>query len=171
MAPARNDLATAIELPSDLEIVMTRVFDAPPRLVYAAWTNPELVPRWWCCGDDGYSMPTCTVDLRVGGAYRFVMRSPDGQMFPLAGEYRELVPPARIVKTQRFDVPPYDKDEMMITMTFEPRGERTLFTSRTLYSSKAVRDAQLARLQQGALGAIDRLADLVGILAHARSAS
>ena len=87
--------ATALEIttPGDREIVMTRVFDAPRELVFDAHTKPELVKRW-LLGPDGWSMPVCEIDLRVGGAYRYVWRrDTDGTEMGMGGVYREIVPP------------------------------------------------------------------------------
>src|ERR671933_1431990 len=93
--------ATTFTTPSDREIVMRRVFDAPRRLVFDAWTTPELFARWF--GARGWSVPVCEIDLRPGGRYRYVMRGPDGQEVAMAGVYREVVPPERLVTTERFE--------------------------------------------------------------------
>src|SRR5688572_2935425 len=94
-----------VTTPSDREIVMTRLFDAPRQLVFDAWTRPELLKRW-LLGPPGHDMIVCDIDLRVGGAYRFVWSNPDGTSFGLGGVYRELEAPARIVSTERFEEDP-----------------------------------------------------------------
>ena len=93
-----------VTTPSEREIAMTRVFDAPRRLVFDAWTRPELLKRWLGVRG-GWSFAVCEVDLRVGGAYRFVWRGPNGKEMGMGGVYREIVPPERLVATELFDDP------------------------------------------------------------------
>src|SRR5260370_3865932 len=90
----------------DREIVMTRAFDAPRRLVFDALTKPELVKRW-LLGPPGWSMPICEIDLRVGGTYRYVWRNTDGREMGSGGVFREIVRPERIVATEKFEQPWY----------------------------------------------------------------
>jgi uncharacterized protein YndB with AHSA1/START domain len=85
---------------NERKLVITRIFDAPPELVWKAWTDPELIQRWW--GPNGFDLPTCRNDFRVGGRYLFCMRSPDGQNYWNTGIYREIVPLERIVYTDSF---------------------------------------------------------------------
>src|SRR5215203_6188793 len=91
-----------VTTPTEREIVMTRSFDAPRRLVFDAWTKPELV-RQWLLGPPGWTMPVCEIDLRVGGKYRYVWRGPDGTEMGMGGVHREVLPPEKIVCTQLFD--------------------------------------------------------------------
>ena len=84
------------------EIVMTRMFDAPRGLVFKAYTTPELVRRW-LLGPEGWSMPVCEIDLKVGGRYRFLWRHADGQEMGMGGVYREVIAPERLVSTEVFD--------------------------------------------------------------------
>src|SRR5678816_4821424 len=86
----------------DRELVMARVFDAPRHLVFEACSKPELVRRW-LLGPDGWSMPVCEIDLRVGGSYRYVWRHSDGREMGMGGVYREIIVPERIVATEKFD--------------------------------------------------------------------
>ena len=88
--------------PTDREIVMTRLFDAPRHLVYEAMTKPEHVKQWWGRLGEGYSVPVCEIDLRVGGRWRFVNRHPNGEA-AFHGEYREIAPPSRLVFTEIFE--------------------------------------------------------------------
>src|SRR2546430_1875665 len=90
---------TTFATPSDREIVMTRVVDAPRRLVWEAWTNPQHVPRW-LLGPEGWSMPICEIDLRPGGAWHFGWRRGDGTEMEMRGLYREVTPPERLVTTE-----------------------------------------------------------------------
>ena len=98
LAPARNPLT--LMLPSDREILMTRVFDAPRRLVFEAWTKPEHVRRWYGCA--AVTLEVCEIDLRVGGAYRYTLRGPDGVTHTMQGVYREIAPPGRLVYTEQY---------------------------------------------------------------------
>jgi len=88
------------EAPGERELVITRVFDAPRELVWKAWIDPERVRRWW--GPKNFTAPVCKIDLRVGGAYLYCMRSPEGKDYWSRGVYREIVPPERIVCTDSF---------------------------------------------------------------------
>src|SRR5258705_10886957 len=91
--------ALQITTPSDREIVVTRVFDAPRRLVFEAWTNPKHVPRW-LLGPDGWTMPVCEIDLRPGGSWHFVWRKSNGTEMAMRGAYREVTPPERLGNTE-----------------------------------------------------------------------
>ena len=91
-----------VTTPSEREIAMTRVFDAPASMVFDAWTKPELLKRWLGVRN-GWEMAVCEVDLKVGGAYRWVWRGPDGNEMGVGGVYREIVRPERLVATEKFD--------------------------------------------------------------------
>jgi len=91
-----------VTMPSEQEIRMTRLFDAPRHLVFEAMTKPEHVKQWWGCLGEGYSVPVCEIDLRPGGAWRFVNRHPKGEA-AFHGEYREITPPSRLVFTEIFE--------------------------------------------------------------------
>src|SRR3989454_4488921 len=104
--PGTSKVKLQITTPSDREIAMTRVFDAPRSLVFDAFTKPELVKQW-LLGPPGWSMPVCEIDLRVGGTYRYVWRHANGNEMGMGGVYREIVAPERIVATQKFDEPWY----------------------------------------------------------------
>ena len=103
VARVANSETFTVTTPSDVEIRMTRLFDAPRRLVFEAMTRPEHVRRWWGILDDGYSVPVCEIDLRPGGKWRFVGRTPEGDIPAFYGEFREIVPPERIVQTECFE--------------------------------------------------------------------
>jgi uncharacterized protein YndB with AHSA1/START domain len=127
---------------SDRELVMTRVFDAPRQLVFDAWTKPELLQKWLGVRG-GWTMPVCEVDLRVGGAYRFVWRSEKGAEMGVGGVYREVVRPERIVNTERFDDAWYP-GEALITHDLEERSGKTTSTVTIRYESTEARDQVLA---------------------------
>lgn len=149
-----------VTTPSDCEIALTRVFDAPRGLVFDALTRPELVKRWML-GNMGASMPVCEIDLRTGGAYRFVWRNPDGAEMAMTGVYREIVRPERIVNTQRFDTP-WLAGEFVLTTTLTESGGRTTFISTTLFDSRETRDKMLkSGMESGASASYDRLAEML----------
>ncbi len=126
----------------DLEIVMTRDFDAPRDLIFDAWTKPDLLKRWLGVRA-GWSLAICEVDLKVGGAYRFVWRKgPDGPGMVMRGVYREIVPPERLVCTERFD-DPWFPGESLNTLVLIEQGGRTTLTSTSLYESREARDVVL----------------------------
>jgi uncharacterized protein YndB with AHSA1/START domain len=141
----------------DREIVMTRVFDAPRPLVFAAFTRPELLKRWF--GPRGWSLVVCEVDLKVGGTFRFVLRGPDGAEIGMRGVYRELVPPERSVHMESFDQFP---GESQVTTVLVEQGGKTTLTATVLYPSQEVRDAVVkSGMEHGAAESYDRLAELL----------
>lgn len=141
--------------PSDLEIVMERVFDAPRRLVFEAMTKPEYVRRWYACFE-GHTMPVCEIDFRVGGRWRFVTRMPDGNEFAFHGEYREIVAPERIVQTEIFE--PFPDEVTLCTMTLDERDGKTYYRTHVLHRTKEGCDGHLASgMEHGADLALDRL--------------
>lgn len=150
-----------VTTPSDREIVMTRVFDAPRRLVFDAHTKPELVQRW-LLGPPGWSMPVCEIDLRVGGKYRYVWRrDTDGTRMGMGGVYREIVAPERIVNTERFDEPWYPGEGLGTLVLTERQGKTTL-TNTMRYESRAARDGVLkSGMEKGVAVSYDRLAELL----------
>lgn len=130
-----------ITTPSEREIAMTRVFDAPRELVFDAWTKPELLKRWLGVRN-GWSLEVCEVDLKVGGAFRFVWRGPDGAEMGMGGVYREIVRPERLVSTERFDDPWYE-GEALDTIELVEQDGKTTATTTVLYESHEIRDAVL----------------------------
>ncbi len=149
-----------VSTPSDREVALTRMFNAPRSLVFDALTKPELVKRWML-GNMGAAMPVCEIDLRVGGAYRFVWRKPDGSDFTMTGIYREIVRPERIVNTQCFDTP-WLPGELLLTTTLVESGGKTTFTTTTLFDSVEMRDKMLkGGMESGASASYDRLAEVL----------
>ena len=148
--------ATTYTTPSDREIAMTRVFDAPRRLVWEAWTNPEHVPHWML-GPEGWTMPVCEIDLRPGGAWRFVWRREDGSEMAMTGVYQEIVAPERLVNTEAWGG---DWPETLNTLILTEENGKTRMESRMLYPSKEARDAALQTgMKEGADQSFDRLED------------
>jgi uncharacterized protein YndB with AHSA1/START domain len=145
----------------DREIVITRTFDAPRKLVFDAFTKPELVKQW-LLGPDGWSMPVCEIDLKVGGKYRYVWRrNKDGTEMGMGGVYREIVVPERIVATEKFDQSWYP-GEAVGTFVLTELGEKTTLTQTILYESREARDGVLmSDMEKGIVASYDRLADLL----------
>ena len=160
----QNTESFQVTTPSDREIAMTRVFDAPRRLVFDAWTKPELLRRWLGVRA-GWTMVVCEVDLKVGGAYRYVWRGPAGDM-GMGGVFREVVRPERIVSTEVFDDPWY-AGEALDTLVMVESGGKTTVTTTVRYVSQQVRDAVLASgMSRGVAESYDVLADVLSSIAH-----
>jgi uncharacterized protein YndB with AHSA1/START domain len=157
----KNTLALQIKAQGDREIVMTRVFDAPRKLVFDAFTKPELLKQW-LLGPPGWSMPVCEIDLRIGGRYRYVWRrDTDGTEMGCGGVYREIVPPERLVHTEQFDNPWYPGESLITTVLDEQRGKTTL-TATMLYESRDARGGILkSGMESGVAASYDRLAELL----------
>jgi uncharacterized protein YndB with AHSA1/START domain len=125
--------------PSDREIVITRVFNAPRRLVFEAYTNPAHLPHWML-GPQGWSMPVCEVDLRVGGSWHFAWRHTDGTEMAMRGVYQEIVPPERLVSSDSWGG---EWPETLNTLVLSEQDGKTRITQHLLYPSKEARDAAL----------------------------
>lgn len=155
----RNVGQLTVSTPTEREIVMTRVFDAPRHLVFEAMTTPELLKRW-LLGPDGWTLPVCEVDLREGGAYRYVWEKGETRM-GMGGIYREISAPERIVQTEVFDDAWYPGEAINTTVLSEENG-RTTMTLTILYQSKEARDGVLASpMEEGVGASYDRLAELL----------
>jgi uncharacterized protein YndB with AHSA1/START domain len=137
MTAVPSSRRATVTLPADKQILITREFDAPRRLVYKAWTTPELVRRWWS-GHRG-EMTVVEMDFRVGGAWRYVMIASGGHEVGFHGEYREIVPDERIVWTEVYEGAP-GGEPALVTATFSEQGGRTTLSLLTEVDSKAVRD-------------------------------
>ena len=149
---------TKITLPSDTEVLITREFDAPRDLVFKAMSDPDLIPRWW--GPRAYTTTVEKMDFRPGGRWRFINGFPDGSTTAFRGEYREIVPPERIVQT--FEWEPMAGHISVETATFTERDGRTLFADRTVFASKEDRDAMIqSGMEKGLRETHDRLAELL----------
>jgi len=156
---AANSGSFTVTTPSDQEIRMTRLFNAPRHLVFEAMTKPEHVVQWWGRLGDGYSVPVCEIDLRVGGRWRFVNRHPRGEA-AFHGEYREIEPPSRVVFTEIFEE--FPDTVSVVTAEFAEEGGKTRLTATVRYPSLEVRDMVLATgMATGAGISYDRLEDLV----------
>ncbi len=148
---------TTVTLPSDRELVITRTFDAPRRLVFAALTQPEHVRRWY--GPRRLALTVCEIDLRPGGAWRYVLRDPEsGQEFAFSGVYREITPPERLVTTECYEAMP--GHDYLVTVTLTEQDGRTTLRSHLLYQSREDRDGHLqSGMEDGMRETFDRLAE------------
>lgn len=158
----RNTGTLKVTTPSDREVLMTRVFDAPRHLVFEAWSKPELLKRW-LSGPDDWELSECRVDLRVGGKIRFVwrQRGQNGKSMGMTATCREIVPPEKLVFTETWDED-WTGGETLVTMAFVEHEGKTTFTQTVLYSSRGARDAALKTgMEHGAAHSYDRLAELL----------
>ena len=145
----------------DREIIMTRVFDAPRKLVFDTLTKPEFVNRW-LLGPDGWTMPICQIDLKVGGAYRYVWRhDTKGTEMSVGGIYREIAPPERVVHTEKFEQAWYPGEAILTTVLTEQCG-RTTLTCTILYDSRETRDTVFkSGMERGVVASYDRLESIL----------
>lgn len=161
-----NSQTFTVTTPSDCEIRMTRLFDAPRDLVFEAMSKPEHITRWWGCLGEGYSVPVCEVDLRVGGAWRFVNRHPQGEA-AFHGVYRELNPPERVVFTEIFE--DFPDGESVVTAVLTDENGKTRLTVTVSYPSREVRDMVLQTgMADGAAISYDRLEEVAQELKRSR---
>lgn len=139
--PAAMKNRTTVERKSECELVVTRTFNAPPRIVFEAWTKSELLQRWWAPKSFGVTFISCEADVRTGGAYRFVFGHPASEQ-PMAffGRYLEVTPPSRVVWTNDEG----GEGGNVTTVTFEDRGGATLVVMHDLYASKEALDDAIA---------------------------
>jgi uncharacterized protein YndB with AHSA1/START domain len=158
-----NSESFRMTTPSDLEIRLTRLFDAPRALVFEAMHTPEHVKQWWGCLAQGYSVPVCEIDLRPGGTWRFVNRLPNGKEVAFHGVYREIARPERVVNTEIFEEYP-DVESLVTTVLTEERG-KTRLTVTARYPSPEVREIVLkSGMDRGAALSYDRLEEVAATL-------
>ena len=141
---------------SDRELVVTRTFDAPARLVFEAWTTPELFMRWWAPKSSGVPLLSCEMDVRTGGGYRVAFGHDAADSFAFFGKYLEVVPDAKLVWTNEEEA-----DGAVTTVTFEETGGATLLTFRELYPSKEALDDAFLGMEGGMLEQLDQLDELL----------
>jgi uncharacterized protein YndB with AHSA1/START domain len=140
-AAATTNLTTS-ERRSDREMVVTRTFDAPPRIVFAAWTRPELIRRWWVPKSVPVPLRSCEMDVRVGGRYRFEFGHDGAEPMAFFGRYLEVTPPSRLVWTNE-----ESEGGAVTTVTFEERDGRTFLVVHELYPSREALDAAIAGME------------------------
>ncbi len=136
-APMKNH--TTVERKSERELVDTRTFNGPARIVFEAWTKPELFKRWWVPKSAGVSLLSCQMDVRVGGKYRLVFGNDPSKPMEFFGRYIEVTPNARLVWTND-----ESDDGAVTTVTFEEKGGKTLLVMHELYPSKEALDGAMA---------------------------
>jgi len=150
-----------VTTPNDREIVMTRVLNAPRRLVFQAWTTPHYIQRWML-GPEGWTMPVCELDLRPGGEWHFVWRKDDGTEMSMSGVYKEVKPPERLVSTERWGP---EWPEALNTLVLTEENGKTTVTITVTYVSKEVRDAALKTgMADGMAITFDRLEKVLGTM-------
>jgi uncharacterized protein YndB with AHSA1/START domain len=153
----KNTGTLQVSTPTSREIVLTRVFDAPRHLVFEVFSKPELLKKWF--GPRGHSLVVCEVDLRVGGGFRFVVRSPDGRDLGMRGRYLEVQAPERSVHMESFDDYP---GESQVTLVLTEAHGKTSMTATVLYPSEEIRDIVLrSGMEHGAAESYDKLAELL----------
>ena len=156
--------ALKVTTPTDREIAMSRVFDAPRELVFEAYTRPELVKRWLGVFG-GWSLDVCEIDLKVGGSYRYVWKNVNGSEMGMGGVFREIVPAERLVTTEKFDDPWYE-GEALGRVDFVEEGGKTTLTITMLYESQKVRDAILKTPMDTGVGqSFDKLEEVLAAVA------
>lgn len=146
---------------AEREITLTRVYDAPRALVFKAWTDPELIARWW--GPKMFTNPVCEVDARPGGRLRIVMRAPDGNDYPMRGVFKEVVAPERLVFTNiAVDAQDQPIIEGLTTVLFAEEGGKTRVTVQTRGTAKVDYARQyLQGMEMGWSQSLEKLAELL----------
>ena len=150
---------TTIERKSERELVVTRTFDAPARIVFEAWTRPELFMRWWAPKSAGVPMLSCEMDVRAGGGYRVEFGHDASTSMAFFGKYLEATPPSRLVWTNE-----EDDDAPVTTVTFAEKGGKTLLVLHELYPSKQALDDAIAGMEDGMPEQFEQLDELLGTL-------
>jgi uncharacterized protein YndB with AHSA1/START domain len=156
-----------ITTPTDREILITRVFNAPRRLVFEAWTNPEYIPHWML-GPEGWTMPVCEIDFHPGGSWHFIWLHSSGEKMAMRGVYREIQPPERVVYTESWGG---DWPETLDTLILSENSGETTASLTLLYPTKEARDKGLkSGMQEGMKPTFDRLEKLLPSMEISRSA-
>jgi uncharacterized protein YndB with AHSA1/START domain len=150
----KNTGTLTVTRPTDREIVLSRDFDAPRSAIFEALTRPDQLKRWF--GPRGWYLVVCDLDLRVGGAWRFVLRGPGGADFGMRGVYREIVPSERLVNTEVYDEG--DWADLVVAIDLVEERGRTTLTSTILHPSKEICDAN-TYMEHGVAESYDRLAE------------
>jgi uncharacterized protein YndB with AHSA1/START domain len=159
--PMKN--RTTVERTSEREVAMTRTFNGPQRIVFEAWTTPELMKRWWAPRSMGMTMESCEMDVRTGGTYRLVFRHGAGEPMAFHGKYLEVIPPSRLVWTNEEGA-----GCSVTTVTFEEKNGTTLVVVRELHPSKEACDESCASgVVEGTLEAHEQLDELLVTLGQA----
>jgi len=153
-APMKNH--TTVERKSERELVVTRTFNGPARIVFEVWTKPELFKRWWVPKSTGMSLLSCEMDVRVGGKYRLVFGNDASKPMEFFGRYIEVTPNSRLVWTND-----ESDDGAVTTVTFEEKGGKTLLVLHELYPSKEALDGAIAGMEDGMPEQFEQLDELL----------
>jgi uncharacterized protein YndB with AHSA1/START domain len=156
--PASMSNRTTVERKSERELVVTRTFNGPARIVFEAWTKPELLKRWWAPKSTGVSLLSCEADVRVGGRYRFEFGLEASKPMVFFGRYIEVIPNSRLVWTND------ESDGAVTTVTFEEKGGKTLVVMHELHPSKEALDAAIAGMEDGMSETFGQLDELLASL-------
>jgi uncharacterized protein YndB with AHSA1/START domain len=154
LTPMKN--RTTVERKSERELVTTRTFNGPARIVFEAWTKPELFKRWWIPKSAGESLLSCEMDVRVGGEYRLVLAHGDSEPMAFFGKYIEVTPHSRLVWTNE-----ESDDGAVTTVTFEEKGGKTLLVMHELYPSKEALDGAIEGMEGGMPETFEQLDELL----------
>ena len=152
--PVKN--RTTVERKSERELVVTRTFNGPARIVFEAWTKPELLKQWWAPKSTGLSLLSCEMDVRVGGSYRFEFGHEGSTLMAFFGKYIEVIPYSRLVWTND-----ESDDGAVTTVTFEEKGGKTLLVMHELYPSKEALDRAIAGMEGGMSETFTQLDELL----------
>jgi uncharacterized protein YndB with AHSA1/START domain len=152
--PMKN--RTTVERKSERELVVTRTFNGPARIVFEAWTKPELFKRWWAPKSMGMSLLSCEMDVRVGGGYRLEFGHEASKPMAFFGRYIEVTPHSRLVWTND-----ESDDGAVTTVTFEEKGGKTLLVLHELYPSKEALDGAIAGMEGGMPEQFEQLDELL----------
>ncbi|HVY15236.1 MAG TPA: SRPBCC family protein [Rhodopila sp.] len=154
--PTSKKNRTTVERKSDRELVITRTFNGPARIVFEAWTKPDLLKRWWAPKSTGVPLLSCEADVRVGGRYRFEFGHDASKRMAFFGRYIEVMPHSRLVWTND-----ESDDGAVTTVTFEENGDKTLLVLHELYPSKEALDFAIAGMEDGMPEQFEQLDDLL----------
>ncbi len=152
--PMKNH--TTVERKSERELVVTRTFNGPARIVFEAWTKPELFMRWWAPKSMGVPLLSCEMDVRTGGKYRLEFGQDASNSWAFFGKYIEVIPHSRLVWTNE-----EDEDGAVTTVTFEEKGDKTLLVLHELYPSKEALDDAIAGMEGGMPEQFEQLDELL----------
>lgn len=154
--------AVKVTTPTDTQIIVTRAFDAPRKLVWEAMSKPELIKRW-LFGPPGWEMTQCDDDMRVGGKFRWAWRGPNGEVLAMGGTYSEVTPPLHVARTESFDMGcDAQMGQQVATIDLSEQGERTLMKVTLVYPNKAARDGAIASgMEHGMAAGYDRLEEML----------
>ena len=156
----RNKDTLKIQPSGDRELVITRLFDAPHEMVFEAFTKPVLLKRW-LLGPPGLTMPTCAVDLKVGGTYRYVWRNDEGEELGVTGTFKEIIRSVKLVHTEKFDEA-WFPGEAIMTTTLSNQNGKTLLTGTILYETKEARDMVIeSGMEEGVGQSYDNLEEIL----------